>query len=147
MRLPARALPVLPLCTTPLAAWPHMRATFIGLSARSSRSYTAGMYSLICGRLPDHVSRYPPRVRSTLGVCCIPNMLLLERKETKMSDLATAAKKRPVQIDLSTELIAEIERLAAEETLTRTAWMRRLLHGAVKAAREQREAAIERSPS
>ena len=66
-----------------------------------------------------------------------------------MSDLATTAKKRPVQIDLSTDLIAEIERLAAEETLTRTAWMRRLLHGAVKAAREQREteAAIERSPS
>ena len=57
-----------------------------------------------------------------------------------MSDLATTAKKRPVQIDLSTDLIAEIERLAAEETLTRTAWMRRLLHGAVKAAREQRVA-------
>ena len=55
-----------------------------------------------------------------------------------MSDLTGTAKKRPVQIDLSTELIAEIERLAAEETLTRTAWMRRLLHGAVKAAREQR---------
>ena len=55
-----------------------------------------------------------------------------------MSDLATTAKKRPVQIDLSTDLIAEIERLAAEETLTRTAWMRRLLHGAVKAAREHR---------
>ena len=54
-----------------------------------------------------------------------------------MSDLATT-KKRPVQIDLSTDLIAEIERLAAEETLTRTAWMRRLLHGAVKAATEQR---------
>jgi hypothetical protein len=57
-------------------------------------------------------------------------MLLLERKETKMSDLATTVKKRPVQIDLSTDLIADIERLAAEETLTRTAWMRRLLHGA-----------------
>ena len=55
-----------------------------------------------------------------------------------MSDLATPIKKRPVQIDLSTDLIAEIERLAAEETLTRTAWMRRLLLGAVKAAREQR---------
>ena len=56
-----------------------------------------------------------------------------------MSDLATPIKKRPVQIDLSTDLIAEIERLAAEETLTRTAWMRRLLHGAVKAATKQRE--------
>jgi hypothetical protein len=55
-----------------------------------------------------------------------------------MSDLATTTKKRPVQIDLSTDLIAAIERLAAEETLTRTAWMRRLLHGAVKAATEQR---------
>lgn len=55
-----------------------------------------------------------------------------------MSDLATTTKKRPVQIDLSADLIAEIERLAAEETLTRTAWMRRLLHGAVKAAREHR---------
>jgi hypothetical protein len=55
-----------------------------------------------------------------------------------MSDLATTTKKRPVQIDLSTDLIAEIERLAAEETLTRTAWMRRTLHGAVKAATEQR---------
>jgi len=55
-----------------------------------------------------------------------------------MSDLATTTKKRPVQIDLSTDLIAEIERLAAEETLTRTAWIRRLLHGAVKAATEQR---------
>ena len=55
-----------------------------------------------------------------------------------MSYLATTTKKRPVQVDLSTDLIAEIERLAAEETLTRTAWMRRLLHGAVKAAREQR---------
>jgi hypothetical protein len=65
-------------------------------------------------------------------------MLSLERKETKMCDLATTTKKRPVQIDLSTDLIAEIERLAAEETLTRTAWMRRLLHGAVKAATEQR---------
>jgi len=41
-----------------------------------------------------------------------------------MSDLATPTKKRPVQIDLSTDLIAEIEVLAAEETLTRTAWMR-----------------------
>jgi hypothetical protein len=59
-------------------------------------------------------------------------------KETKMSDLATTIKKRPVQIDLSTDLIAEIERLAAEETLTRTAWMRRTLNRAVKAAREQR---------
>jgi hypothetical protein len=57
-----------------------------------------------------------------------------------MSDLATTTRKRPIQIDLSTDLIAEIERLAAEETLTRTAWMRRLLHGAVKAAREQQEA-------
>jgi len=67
-----------------------------------------------------------------------------------MSDLATPTKKRPVQIDLSTALIAEIERLAAEETLTRTAWMRRLLHGAVKAASQPKasgcpktEAAIE----
>jgi hypothetical protein len=46
--------------------------------------------------------------------------------------------KRPVQIDLSTDLIAEIERCAAEETLTRTAWMRRTLNGAVKAQRNSR---------
>jgi hypothetical protein len=58
-----------------------------------------------------------------------------------MSDLATTTtKKRPVQIDLSTDLIAEIEVLAAEETLTRTAWMRRILNGAVKAATEQQRA-------
>jgi hypothetical protein len=55
-----------------------------------------------------------------------------------MSDLTMTTKKRPVQIDLSTDLIAEIEKLAAEETLTRTAWVRRLLHAAVKAASEQR---------
>src|SRR5439155_11813658 len=72
------------------------------------------------------------------GKRCFGNALL-ERKETKMSDLATTTKKRPVQIDLSSDLITEIERLAAEETLTRTAWMRRLLHGAVKAATKQRE--------
>jgi hypothetical protein len=46
--------------------------------------------------------------------------------------------KRPVQIDMSTELIAEIERCAAEEMLTRTAWMRRTLNGAVKAQRNSR---------
>src|SRR5262245_22933584 len=138
MRLPARALPVLRLYMIRLAAWRHRRASFVGSSALSSQCCTAGTCSLICGTLPDHPSRYPPRARSTLGACCIPNMLLLERKELKMSDLATTTKKRPVQIDLSTDLIAEIERLAAEETLTRTAWMRRLLHGAVKAATEQR---------
>ena len=50
-----------------------------------------------------------------------------------MSDLATTTtKKRPVQIDLSTDLIAGIEVLAAEVTLTRTAWMRRILNGAVR---------------
>jgi hypothetical protein len=55
----------------------------------------------------------------------------------KMTDLATTTRKaplRPVQIDLTEALIAEIDRLAAEETLTRAAWVRRLLHGAVKAA-------------
>jgi hypothetical protein len=48
--------------------------------------------------------------------------------------------KRPVQIDMSTELIAEIERCAAEEMLTRTAWMRRTLNSAVKAQRNARPA-------
>src|SRR5262249_14441263 len=138
MRLPARALPALRLSMILLAAWHHRRASCIGSSALSSQSSTARTSSLICGTLQDHPSRYPPRARSTLGVCWIPNTPSLEPKETQMSDLATMTKKRPVQVDLSTDLIAEIERLAAEETLTRTAWMRRLLHGAVKAAREQR---------
>jgi hypothetical protein len=48
--------------------------------------------------------------------------------------------KRPVQIDMSAELIAEIERCAAEEALNRTAWMRRTLNGAVKAQRNSRPA-------
>jgi hypothetical protein len=42
---------------------------------------------------------------------------------------------RPVQIDLPIDFIAEIDRLAAEEMVSRAAWVRRLLHGAVKAAR------------
>jgi hypothetical protein len=41
---------------------------------------------------------------------------------------------------MSAELIAEIERCAAEEALTRTAWMRRTLNGAVKAQRNSRPA-------
>ena len=47
-------------------------------------------------------------------------------------------KKRPVQVDLSEDVIVEIEKLAAAELLTRTAWVRRLLHSAVKAAAEQK---------
>jgi len=55
-----------------------------------------------------------------------------------MSDLAITSTKRPVQIDLSIDLIAEIERLAAEEDLTRTAWIRRLLRSTVRATSAQR---------
>jgi predicted transcriptional regulator len=55
-----------------------------------------------------------------------------------MSTLANVTKKRPVQIDLPSELIAKIEKLAEAETLTRTAWMRRLLHNTVKAAADQK---------
>jgi len=64
-------------------------------------------------------------------------MLLLTRKKKKKMKkgnpkcLFSADQKAAVQIDLSTDLIAEIERLAAEETLTRnrmdapiTAWSR-----------------------
>lgn len=51
-----------------------------------------------------------------------------------MSDLATATPKRPVQVELSPDLIAEIERLAAQEDLTRSAWIRRLLRMTVNAA-------------
>jgi metal-responsive CopG/Arc/MetJ family transcriptional regulator len=43
--------------------------------------------------------------------------------------------KKPVQIDLPVAFVAEIDRLAAEEMISRSAWVRRLLHGAVKAAR------------
>jgi metal-responsive CopG/Arc/MetJ family transcriptional regulator len=39
---------------------------------------------------------------------------------------------RLLQIDLPVDLVREIDRLASEETLTRTAWVRRLLHGVVK---------------
>jgi hypothetical protein len=55
-----------------------------------------------------------------------------------MSDLTTttrAVEKRLLQVDLPVDIITEIDRLAAEELLTRTVWVRRLLHGAVKAAR------------
>jgi predicted DNA binding CopG/RHH family protein len=43
--------------------------------------------------------------------------------------------KKPVQIDLAPELIAELDRLAADEGLTRATWVRRLLHTTVKGAK------------
>jgi predicted DNA binding CopG/RHH family protein len=55
-----------------------------------------------------------------------------------LSTLDNVTKKRPVQIDLSSELIAKIEKFAEAETLTRTAWIRRLLHNTVKAAADQK---------
>jgi metal-responsive CopG/Arc/MetJ family transcriptional regulator len=42
---------------------------------------------------------------------------------------------RPVQIDLPVDFIVEIDRLAAEEMVSRSAWVRRLLRDAVRAAR------------
>jgi metal-responsive CopG/Arc/MetJ family transcriptional regulator len=46
---------------------------------------------------------------------------------------------RLLQIDLPVDLVREIDRLASEETLTRTAWVRRLLHGVVKNQNAGRE--------
>jgi metal-responsive CopG/Arc/MetJ family transcriptional regulator len=39
---------------------------------------------------------------------------------------------RVIQIDMPPELVAKIDQAAAEETLCRTAWMRRTLNEAVK---------------
>jgi predicted transcriptional regulator len=47
--------------------------------------------------------------------------------------------KKPVQIDMSPDLLAKIDHLAREETLTRTAWMRRTLNEAVKAATQPQD--------
>jgi hypothetical protein len=52
---------------------------------------------------------------------------------------ATKPASRPVQIEMPTALIATIDRIAAEELLSRTAWMRRVLNNAVRAARWQAE--------
>jgi hypothetical protein len=43
--------------------------------------------------------------------------------------------KKPMQIDMAPEVISELDRLAAEEGLTRASWVRRILHSAVKAAK------------
>ena len=42
---------------------------------------------------------------------------------------------KPVQIDMPTDLVATIDRIAAEELLTRTAWMRRVINNAVRYSR------------
>jgi predicted transcriptional regulator len=47
--------------------------------------------------------------------------------------------KKPVQIDMDPALLAKIEKLAREETLTKTAWMRRTLNEAVKAATQPQD--------
>jgi hypothetical protein len=47
--------------------------------------------------------------------------------------------KKPVQIDMDAALLAKIEKLAREETLTKTAWMRRTLNEAVKAAEQPQD--------
>ena len=46
---------------------------------------------------------------------------------------------RPIQIEMPTDLIVIIDRIAAEEMLSRTAWMRRVLNSAVRYARWQAE--------
>ena len=46
---------------------------------------------------------------------------------------------KPVQIEMPTSLIATIDRIAAEELLSRTAWMRRVLNNAVRAAQWRSE--------
>jgi metal-responsive CopG/Arc/MetJ family transcriptional regulator len=46
---------------------------------------------------------------------------------------------RPVQIDMPIDFIATIDRIAAEELLSRSAWMRRVLNNAVRAAQWRAE--------
>jgi hypothetical protein len=52
----------------------------------------------------------------------------------KMND--TNNIKRPVQIDMSVDLLRKIDRLAHDEALCRAAWCRRTLNEAVKAAEQ-----------
>ena len=55
-----------------------------------------------------------------------------------MTDLITTQEKQPVRplhVDLPADLVAAVERLAREEDLTRTAWLRRLLRKTVAAAK------------
>jgi predicted DNA binding CopG/RHH family protein len=47
----------------------------------------------------------------------------------------TTTHKRQVQIDLGAELIAELDRLAAEEGLARATYVRHQLHKIVKSAK------------
>jgi hypothetical protein len=67
-------------------------------------------------------------------------MLFLKRRNLEMTDLPTTTQKQPVRplhIDLPVDLIADIERVARDEDLTRTAWLRRLLRKTVKAAAKE----------
>lgn len=56
-----------------------------------------------------------------------------------MTDLIMTQKQpvRPLHVDLPADLVSDIERLAREEDLTRTAWLRRLLRKTVKAAAKE----------
>jgi metal-responsive CopG/Arc/MetJ family transcriptional regulator len=44
----------------------------------------------------------------------------------------TKSAKRPVQFELPADLIATIDRIAGEQLLSRSAWMRRVINNAVK---------------